>query len=59
MPYDLTHMWNLQRTELTDKLVVAGGRACRLGEMGEGGQKVQTPSNKDVSPEDVCTAWLL
>ena len=50
--YDLTYMWNLKykqtknRTHAENRLVVARGGGCAVGEMSETGQKVQTSSYK-------------
>ena len=53
MRYDLTYTWNLKTNQTdielmnTDKrLVFDRGRGWRVGEIGEGGQKVQTSSYK-------------
>ena len=47
---ELTFMWNLKNKTLSsyikNRLVVARGKGWGVGEMGEGGQKVQTSSYK-------------
>ena len=48
--YELTCMWNLKNKTLSSyikkRLVVARGKGWGVGEMGEGGEKVQTASYK-------------
>ena len=53
MLYDLTYTWNLKSKQTNTKLmntenrlVFVEGRGWRVGEIGEGGQKVQTSSYK-------------